>query len=154
MISKQLKAFLDLIAWSEGTDDGRQKTNDHGYDVIVGGELFSGYKDHPRVKVWLEKLKVYSTAAGRYQVLARYFDVYKKQLLLNDFSPACQDLIAIQMIKECGAINDIETGDIRAALKKCKSRWASLPAAGYGQHEHSEQTLIAKFISLGGKLKG
>ena len=25
-----------------GTDNGRQKTRNHGYDVIVGGELFTG----------------------------------------------------------------------------------------------------------------
>ena len=27
-----------MLAWSEGTDNGRQKTRNHGYDVIVGGE--------------------------------------------------------------------------------------------------------------------
>ena len=32
------------LAWSEGTDNGRQKTN-HGYDVIVG-ELFTQLLDH------------------------------------------------------------------------------------------------------------
>ena len=35
-----------MLAWSEGTDNGRQKTRNHGYDVIVGGELFTDY-DHP-----------------------------------------------------------------------------------------------------------
>ena len=39
-INNQRKAFLDMLAWSEGTDNGRQKTRNHGYDVIVGGELF------------------------------------------------------------------------------------------------------------------
>ena len=39
----QHKAFLDMLAWSEGTDNGRQKTRNHGYDVIVGGELFTDY---------------------------------------------------------------------------------------------------------------
>ena len=24
-----------MLAWSEGTDNGRQKTRNHGYDVIV-----------------------------------------------------------------------------------------------------------------------
>ena len=38
-INNQRKAFLDMLAWSEGTDSGRQKTRNHGYDVIVGGEL-------------------------------------------------------------------------------------------------------------------
>ena len=35
-INNQRKAFLDMLAWSEGTDNGRQKTRNHGYDVIVG----------------------------------------------------------------------------------------------------------------------
>ena len=38
-INNQRKAFLDMLAWSEGTDNGRQKTRNRGYDVIVGGEL-------------------------------------------------------------------------------------------------------------------
>ena len=34
----------DMLAWSEGIfDNGRQKTRNHGYDVIVGGELFTDY---------------------------------------------------------------------------------------------------------------
>ena len=32
---------------------GRQKTRNHGYDVIVGGELFTDYSDHPRKLVTL-----------------------------------------------------------------------------------------------------
>ena len=36
-----------MLAWSEGTDNGRQKTRNHGYDVIVGGKLFTDYSDHP-----------------------------------------------------------------------------------------------------------
>ena len=34
-INNQRKAFLDMLAWSEGTDNGRQKTRNHGYGVIV-----------------------------------------------------------------------------------------------------------------------
>ena len=52
-INNQRKAFLDMLAWSEGTDNGRQKTRNHGYDVIVGGELFTDYSDHPRKLVTL-----------------------------------------------------------------------------------------------------
>ena len=46
-INNQRKAFLDMLAWSEGTDNGRQKTRNHGYDVIVGGELFTGLLRSP-----------------------------------------------------------------------------------------------------------
>ena len=66
-INNQRKAF-DMLAWSEGTDNGRQKTRNHGYDVIVGGELFTDYSDHPRKLVTLNP-KLKSTGAGRYQLL-------------------------------------------------------------------------------------
>ena len=36
-INNQRKAFPDMLAWSEGIDNGRQKTRNHGGDVIVGG---------------------------------------------------------------------------------------------------------------------
>ena len=58
-----------MLAWSEGTDNGRQKTRNHGYDVIVGGELFTDYSDHPRKLVTLNP-KLKSTGAGRYQLLS------------------------------------------------------------------------------------
>jgi len=145
-----LVAFLDTLAYSEGTDKPGQPTKDRGYDVLVGGGLFTGYADHPRKLIDLPRLGIKSTAAGRYQILARYFDVYKAQLKLPDFSPRSQDLIAIQLIHECKALDDIDAGRIADALGKCKSRWASLPGAGYGQHEHKLDTLIAVFKRRGG----
>ena len=51
-----------------GIDNGRQKIRNHGYDVIVGGELFTDYSDHPRKLVTLNP-KLKSTGAGRYQLL-------------------------------------------------------------------------------------
>ena len=58
------------MAWSEGTDNGRQKTRNHGYDVIVErGELFTDYSDHPR-KLITANPKLKSTGAGRYQLLS------------------------------------------------------------------------------------
>ena len=65
-----------------GTDNGRQKTRNHGYDVIVGGELFTDYSDHPQTCHANPKLK--STGAGRYQLLSRWWDAYRKQLGLKE----------------------------------------------------------------------
>jgi len=144
-MSPNLKAFLDMIAVSEGT---KGRGND-GYNVIVGGSLFSDYADHPKKLVWLRP-GLASTAAGRYQLLSRYWDVYKKQLNLKDFSPASQDAVAIQQIKERKALDDIEKGYIGVAIDKCKNIWASLPGAGYGQHENSEDKLIAAYKAAGG----
>lgn len=142
------RAFLDMIAASEGT----KHLGDNGYNVMVGGKLFSGYDDHPRVKVYLSKLGIYSTAAGRYQLLARYFDAYKRLLCLTDFSPTSQDIIALQQIKERGALADIDAGRIMAAIRKCANIWASLPGAGYGQHENNITMLQAAYLNAGGVL--
>ena len=42
-INNQRKAFLDMLAWSRGPITDVRKTRNHGYDVIVGGELFTDY---------------------------------------------------------------------------------------------------------------
>ena len=66
-----------MLAWSEGTDNGRQKTRNHGYDVIVGGELFTDYSDHPRKLVTLNPK---STNSWTLPASSRWWDAYRKQL--------------------------------------------------------------------------
>ena len=150
-LNTQRKAFLDMLAWSEGTDKPGQPTRNRGYDVIVGGSLFTSYADHPRKLVTLNP-KLKSTAAGRYQLLSRYWDAYRLQLGLKDFSPASQDAVALQQIKERRALELIDAGDIRQAIDRCSNIWASLPGAGYGQFEHKADSLIARFKAAGGKV--
>ena len=82
-----------MLAWSEGTDNGRSGKEIHGYDVIVGGELLlitpitlANLSLNPKLK---------STGAGRYQLLSRWWDAYRKQLGLKDFSPKSQDAVGI-----------------------------------------------------------
>lgn len=140
-----------MLAWSEGTDNGIQRTKNHGYDVLVGGKLFTSYQDHPRILVKLNP-NLSSTAAGRYQILSRFFDPYKKLLRLPDFSPKSQDSIAVQMIRERKALADVEAGKLAQAIAKCNNIWASLPGAPYGQHTHSYAALEAVFVRKGGTL--
>lgn len=137
-----------MIAQSEGTIN----KGDDGYNVIVGGALFhNGYKDHPHTLVDLgHGLK--STAAGRYQLLSRYYDAYKKQLHLLDFSPTSQDAIALQQIKECGALDDINAGRFDEAVKKCSRIWASLPGNNYHQHQNDIATLQTAYVKAGGTI--
>lgn len=142
------RAFLDMLAVSEGT----KGIGDDGYNVLYGGGLFASYADHPRRKLTF-KIKgkpVTSTAAGRYQILAKYFDAYKRTLGLPDFSPASQDAIALQMIREQKALPDIDAGRFAQAVAKCANIWASLPGAGYGQHEQKLEHLAAAFTQAGG----
>lgn len=143
-------AFLDMLAHSEGTSTC-PKTQNSGYDVIVGGTVFSDYSDHPRILVDLGNgLK--STAAGRYQLLERFFDVYKAQLGLPDFSPSSQDAIALQQIKECHALDDIDSGNFDSAVNRVAHIWASLPGAGYNQHENRIDSLRTAYQQSGGSI--
>lgn len=143
-------AFLGMVRFSEGTSNS-PTTRDRGYDQIVGRTRFTSYADHPRVRVYLPKYKVWSTAAGAYQLLMRYYDYYAPLLKLKGFAPAVQDAIALQQIKECRALPDIDAGRLADAIAKCKNIWASLPGAGYGQFEHRYVDLEQAFIREGGE---
>ena len=146
-IDPNSSAFLDMLAVSEGTAG----KGDDGYNVLVGGGLFDSYADHPRQLIEVRPgLK--STAAGRYQLLARYFDAYKALLDLPDFGPESQDRIALQQIKEARALEAVQAGDIEHAIARCAHLWASLPGAGYGQHENKPGALYAAYVNAGGTI--
>ena len=147
-INNQRKAFLDMLAWSEGTDNGRQKTRNGGYDVIVGGSYLPDYPTAPRKLVTLNP-KLKSTGAGRYQLLSRWWGCLDASSLAWKTPPKSQDAVALQQIKERGALPMIDRGDIRQAIDRCSNIWASLPGAGYGQFEHKADSLIAKFKEAG-----
>lgn len=147
-LNSNVAAFLDMLAVSEGTAN----KGDDGYNMIVGGKLFDSYKDHPRKLINLPRLGIKSTAAGRYQLLERYYDAYKEKLNLSNFSPESQDAIAWQQIAEQGAMSDVIVGNFESAVIKCNNIWASLPGAGYGQHENSMDKLKSVYLILGGSL--
>lgn len=152
-------AFLDMLAWSEGTGNSSATQND-GYDVIVTGadkapEVFTDYTAHPFAAGRKSKLirpGLTSNASGRYQFMLRDYAHYRDQLNLPDFGPISQDVWAIQLIREQRAIADIKAGRISAAITKCSNIWASLPGAGYGQREHKLADLTAHYIAAGGAL--
>ena len=103
-----------------------RKPETASYDVIVGGELFTDYSDHPRKLVTLNP-NSNQTGAGRYQLLSRWWDAYRKKLGLKDFSPKSRDAVALQQIKERGALPMIDRGDPPWAIHCCSNIWASLP---------------------------
>jgi len=151
-MSPNLKAFLDMIAWSE-IGPALLAITDNGYDVCVGSTpehpiRFTDYSTHPR----RHDPATNSDAAGRYQFMGRYWPSYQVQLSLPDFGPASQDKWCVQLIRECHALDDIEAGQFEAAVAKCASRWASLPGAGYGQHENQIAALRAAYQAAGGVL--
>ena len=149
-INNQRKAFLDMLAWSEELITDVRKP-----EIMVMTSLWAeSYLLITPITLANLSLnpKLKSTGAGRYQLLSRWWDAYHKQLGLKDFSPKSQDAVALQQIKERGALPMIDRGDIRQAIDRCGNIWASLPGAGYGQFEHGAD-LIAKFKEAGGTVR-
>lgn len=159
MMSANLRAFLALIRWAEGTSD------DNGYRALYGHRkdaprLFDSFDDHPRVIAqtpWGA-----TTAAGAYQfmasvpgkVMTNTWDRAKEALSLPDFSPESQDRAAIWLIEQRGALPAIERGDLEDALSRCSWEWASLPvgrsnAGRYGQPNRTF-TACETIFELGG----
>lgn len=158
--SRNALAFLDMLAWSEGTSTSPATAQD-GYDVIVTGidrkpEIFTDFSDHPFAKGRRSKVinskGLRSNASGRYQQMLKDWPYYRTQLALPDFSPISQDLLALQHIRECRALPDVHAGRIEPAIAKCRNIWASLPGAGYGQREHRLHDLLQEYRLVGGLL--
>lgn len=151
-MSPNLKAFLDTLAHSE-IGPRLLALSDRGYNVCVGSTperpiLFKSYATHPQLRC----VALNSDAAGRYQFMGRYWMHYKTQLGLPDFGPDSQDRWAIQLIRECRALDAIAAGRFDEAVNLCRSRWASLPGAGYGQHENALASLRDAYTNAGGTL--
>lgn len=137
----EVAAFLDMLAFAEiGTD--LLASSDDGYNVLVGGKTFDDYSRHPNVLVPLPRWGIKSTAAGRYQFLKRTWDDLEAQLRLSDFSPASQDRACVRMLSWCGALPLVKAGQIEEAIFAARKLWASLPGAGYGQHEQRMCALL------------
>ena len=141
-----------MLAWSEGTDNGRQKTRNHSYDVIVGGELFCLITPIT-LTTCHAKTPAQINRRGRYQLLSRWWDAlpqaaWPERLLSKEKSGRC-GITTIQGAWRfaCRLIVVISVRQSTVA----DNIWASLPGAGYGQFEHKADSLIAKFKEAGGQ---
>jgi muramidase (phage lysozyme) len=142
-------AFLDMIAFSE-LKPALLAQSDDGYDVIVGsvpGKVlrFSDYSKHPARFVYLPAYGVKSSAAGRYQILLRTFEALQRQIGVTDFEPKTQDRCAIELIRGRKALDYVKEGRTELAVAICAKEWASLPGAGYRQHENALAALLGAY---------
>ena len=83
-----------------GIDNGRQKTRNHGYDVIVGGELFTDYSDWQTCHAKPENSN--QQAPDAYQPFP-VGGMPTASSHLKDFSEK-SDAVALQQIKERGVL--------------------------------------------------
>jgi len=153
-----VKAFLFTIRASEHRypDD---VMNDAAYHIFYGGKRFYNMADHPVATGELQgvplpgavcaavglKSGCVSTAAGAYQFLKPTWKGLQKKMNLPDFSPASQDLAAVQLLDDIGALSLIQEGDIDGALKKASKVWASLPYSSAQQNPRQYQFALDRF---------
>ena len=127
-INNQRKAFLDMLAWSEReliTDVRNQKSwlwrhwPAESYYWLLRSP---SQTCHAKPK----------TQINRREDVTSFFPLVgclPQAAYLKDFSPKSQDAVALQQIKERGALPMIDRGDIRQAIDRCSNIWASLPGA-------------------------
>lgn len=135
-----VRKFLDVIASAEGVK--------HGYNTVFGNERFNNLSSHPNVKKQFTQTdgKINTTtAAGRYQFLKDTWDGVSRQYGLKDFSPQSQDIGAIGLLIQNGALPYVLKGDYRTAIQKSGGTWASLPSSPYAQPKRS-QAEIDRFL--------
>lgn len=117
------KKFLHALSKAEGAD----------YDTIVGYKSkITDYSRHPQI-IGLVTKEGPSTAAGKYQITGTTFKEFAPKAGVTDFSPESQDKLALAIIEQEGALEDIQSGNFRAAVGKLGGRWASLPSSKYSQ---------------------
>jgi muramidase (phage lysozyme) len=125
-LSPEVKAFLDTIAWSVS----RLPAN--GYKQKFSGEEFKTFDDHPREKICGEhygfgKQKICVDSAGRYHIISSTWDTLARRLKLRDFSPESQDLAVIELLRECGALENLKSGNLELAIHKASYLWVTFP---------------------------
>lgn len=134
----QVKAFLDIISYSEGA----------AYRTAFGGSPIASLK---RFSCKATKHGRYtSTACGRYQLLDITYKRVAKKLGITNFSKRSQDIIALELIKERGAYEDILRGNIEQAIYKTAWEWASFPCgvnrkSCYGQPTRNIEQLLKAY---------
>jgi lysozyme len=158
---QNIAAFLQVLQQAEGTA-GRG-----GYRACYGyAHQIQSFADHPCItREWLGEVLAdamcanagfgpgcKSTAAGAYQIIKPTWQGLKGALGLPDFTPASQDAAAVQLIKQCGALEDVKAGRFNEAVRKCRSKWASLPGNYAKQGQKTYAQLGLWFQQAGGKL--
>lgn len=137
----QVRAFLDAIASSEGADYGTVV-----YDK-PGTQTITDFSKHPNI---IRRRRINgkitpSSASGRYQFIKSTWNGVAKATGQADFSPRTQDINAVELLRQTGALNDLLAGDFDAAMSKAGTQWASVPKSSLGIAHNQNQRPDAFF---------
>jgi muramidase (phage lysozyme) len=155
-MTQNQQAFLAMISHSEGTDRAPDP-----YRVCYGYQhTIVSLSDHPAItgewkgesiaNLGPQYAGEVSTAAGKYQINRPTWLNCKVALNLRDFTGPSQDDAALFLIKQKGALDLVNGGQVAAAITLCHGIWASLPGGTSGQPERSFADLIHAYGDAGG----
>lgn len=150
--AQNVAAFLWMLRVSEGT------SADDGYRALFGytpsnGKTFSSFADHPKQffnYMDLSGKTIRTSAAGAYQITATTHGALCRKYGFAAFTPDVQDAMAVQLIKEKAALDDVRAGRFDMAIRKCRKVWASLPFSEVNQPTRSRDYLAAAYQEAGG----
>ncbi len=113
----RVRAFLEVIAYAEGTDRDRDPALS-GYSTIMGYGTAPNLYNHPGGR-----------AAGRYQAIPATWSMAEKALGLYDFTPESQEIFgAWDLVKNKSDVyTALEINDFPAAVEAASNEWASFP---------------------------
>jgi muramidase (phage lysozyme) len=100
--------------------------------------------EHPNISVQVNPTTK-STAAGAYQFNNPTWNEQSSKLNLQDFSPHSQDLAAVNLLRELGAIPKLLSGDIDGAIFSAAQRWDSLPIDNRGVSKWGSKAPLDRF---------
>ncbi|CCM77130.1 glycoside hydrolase family 24 protein [Rhizobium mesoamericanum] len=106
------------------------------YSVGFGGRQIGDLSQHPGTMSAFSDLsgnRKKTSAAGAYQFLDRTWGNLSGNLGLRDFGPESQDIAAIGLLDQSGALDNVLAGDVNGFVNDANGTWASLPGSPYNQ---------------------
>ena len=120
-----LDAFLSAIRVAESHDN---------YGALVGGGTFADFSHHPATgpNPWPGIVTKWGPthAAGAYQFQPGTWREAAAACGLTDFSPESQDTAAVFLITRRGALEAVQSGDLKTAYAKLRTEWQSIALRG------------------------
>lgn len=138
-----VRRTLQMIRSAEGTQQYKEPER-----VNFGGSRKEDLSTHGNVMRRFTTAKYGSqntSATGAYQFLGRTWNNAQRALDLPNFERQSQDLAALYLIKQRGALEAAISGDVPKLAKLLGGEWASLGNNNYGQPVRGQGYLQAAF---------
>lgn len=110
------------------------------YATAFGGGTIADLSWHPgtsRPFTGTTGRRQRTTAAGAYQFLNKTWNNVASALGLEDFSPTNQDVAAVALMDQRGALDNVLEGDVDGFISAANNEWASFPGSPYDQRTRS-----------------